>query len=322
MTDTSVKAAGAVPVEASIRQELAHGDAMIGTVAPILRHLLANDERSIFCDEVIAGIRGMMTDVARQLLDAVSDAAGVPDQRDHDPAQIAELAEGFAGHSGFLAHVHALALETRLAGQLNTRLAMDPVLSPLLQTLIASGEPQIAESAMALMAAQARFVQSQRRMQLPLAELPGDLLHAALLGLQGHGTDAAEGRSPVAIAVAAIRTSFDESHSRLGLISRLLTGMGDGALAALSVSSAGVAIFLSALALASGQEREMAILATHEGQVVRLALALRAAGLRPESIEEQFIALHPGANLPDGFEQLGPDCAAALLARSAAFPGG
>ncbi len=295
---------------------------MIGTIAPILRHLLANDEHSVFGDEIIAAMRGMMTDIARQLLDAVSNAAGAPDNREHDPAQIGELVEGFAGHSGFLAHVHALALESQLANRLNVRLAMDPVLSPLLQALIASSEPQVAASAMALMAAQARFVQSQRRMQLPLAELPGDLLHAALLSLQGQASHDHEAQGHVAAAVAAIRGSFDESRSRLGLISRLVSGMGGGATAALSISHAGVAIFLSALALASGQDRDMTVLATNEGQVARLALALRASGLRSDLIEEQFVSLHPEVTLPSGFEQLGPDHAAALLARSATFPGG
>lgn len=322
MTISSVQTVEAVPVETTMRQELAHGDALLGTIAPILRHLLANDEHSVFGDEIIAAMRGMMTDVAKQLLDSLNDAAGSPDHREYEPAQIAELVDGLAGHPGFLAHVHALALESQLANRLNARLAMDSVLSPLLQALIASAEPQTAASAMALMAAQARFVKAQQRMQLPLAELPGDLLHAALLGLQGQAGEDVETQDHAAAAAATIRASFNESRSRLGLISRLVSGMGGGATAALSVSHAGVAIFLSALALASGQDRDMAVLATNEGQVARLALALRASGLRPEVIEEQFVSLHPEVTLPHGFGQLGSDHAAALLARSASYAGG
>jgi len=97
--------------------------------------------------------------------------------------------------------------------------------------------------------------------------------------------------------------------------------MGGGATAALSITHAGVGIFLSALALASGQDRDMAVLATNEGQLARLAIALRASGLKPQSIEEQFDSLHPEVSLPEGFDQLGSDTAAALLARSASFPG-
>ncbi len=322
MTEPSVQAADTVPVEMTMRQELAHGDAMIGTIGPILRHLLANDEHSVFGDEIIAAMRGMMTDVAKQLLAAAKSAAGAGNEPDHDPAQVAALVVEFSSNPSFLAHIHALALESQLSSRLASRMAIDPVLSPLLQALIASNEPQVAAAAMALLAAQARFVQNQRRMQLPLIELPGDLLHVALLALQGHSADDPDGQSHAAAATAKIRAAFDESRSRLGLISRLVTGMGGGATAALSVSHAGAAIFLSALALASGQDRDLAVLATNEGQVARLALALRASGLRPETIEEQFVSLHPEVTLPGGFEQLGSDHAAALLARSASFAGG
>jgi hypothetical protein len=67
MIDTSAQTAPSAPIEAVLREELAHGDAMIGTIAPILRHLLANDEHSVFGDEIIASMRGMLSDVARQL---------------------------------------------------------------------------------------------------------------------------------------------------------------------------------------------------------------------------------------------------------------
>ncbi|MFN5819360.1 MAG: hypothetical protein ACK44Y_02890, partial [Novosphingobium sp.] len=59
----------------------------------------------------------------------------------------------------------------------------------------------------------------------------------------------------------------------------------------------------------------------HEGQLARLALALRAAGVRPENVEEQVLAIHPDVSLPEGFETLGADRAAALLARSFAGAG-
>lgn len=321
MIDTFAQSGGPASVESVLRDELAHGDAMIGTIAPILRHLLANDEHSVFGDEIIAAMRGMMSDVARQLLDAHTDAAEDAGDRQHDPAKIASLVEHFTTHPGFLSHVHALALEWQLTHRLQARLALDPVLSPLLQALIASSEPNVAASSMALLAAQARFVQNQRRMQLPLIELPGDLMHAGLVSLRGVAGDTEEDQAHAVAAEQKIRSTFDESRSRLGLISRLVTGMGGGATVALSVSHAGVAIFLSALAIASGQDRDMATLATNESQVARLALALRACGLRPEAIEEQFGSLHPEVTLPPNFEQLGSDHAAALLARSAAFPG-
>jgi hypothetical protein len=318
MTEHSAQAISVEAVGAVLRDELSHGDALIGTISPILRHLLANDEHSVFGDDIIARVRGMMSDVARQLLDQLAIGAGAGEERDHLPAHVAALVDSMVAHTGFLGHVHALALEWQLTERLQARLALDPVLSPLLQALVASPDPGVASSAMALLASQARFVQAQRRMQLPLSELPGDLVHAAVLAMRGHaGNDEA-----AAAAEQAIRASYDEGRSRLGLISRLITGMGGGATAALSISHAGTAMFISALALGSGQDRDMAVLATNEGQLARLALALRAAGLRQQAIEEQFVSLHPEVALPPGFEQLGSDQAAALLAHSAAYPGG
>jgi hypothetical protein len=320
MIDTVVPGEAFGSVETVLRDELAHGDALLGTIAPILRHLLANDDHSVFGDEIIARVRGMLGDVARQLLDAVAEAAGTTERQDHPAEQVQALITSFVAHSGFLAHAHALALEWQLTQRLHTRLGLDPVLSPLVQILVASTEPATAGQAMALLAAQARFTQSQRRMQLPLAELPGDLLHAALLNLRHHIGEEAE--SAAQTAETAIRSAHDEARSRLGLIARLVTGMGGGATAALSVSHAGVALFLSALALGSGQDRDLAVLATNEGQLARFALALRAAGLRTPVVAEQFVALHPESDLPEGFDALGADRAAAMLARSTALPGG
>lgn len=321
MSETAAHANHVVSVETVMREELAHGDAMIGTIAPIMRHLLANDEHSVFGDDIVAAVRGMMNHLAAQLLDELASAAGEPDRRDHDPETVRILVEGFVAHAGFLSHVHALSLEWQLTQRMQVRLALDPVLSPLLQALIASSDAPVASTSMALLASQARFVQRQRRMELPLEELPGDLLHAALISLRGLAGDDPDLQAQIAATDQAIRGRYDEARSRLGLISRLVMGMGGGATAALAVTHAGVGIFLTALALASGQDRDMAVLSTNEAQVARLALALRASGMKPQSIEEQFLSLHPEVTLPDGFDQLGTDHAAALLARSAVYPG-
>ena len=321
MIQNAAQAIADIPVEELLRDELSRCDAVVSTIAPILRQLLANDDHSVFSDEIVARVRGMMRSVAIQLLDEVAAASEQPEQREHSAAAIDALINGFVAHNEFLNHTHALALEWQLTERLQARLALDPVLSPLLQALIASAEADTAGLAMTLLAAQARFAQSQRRMQLPLTELPGDLLHAALLAMRHCACADEPAQNRAASAEAVIRARFDESRSRLGLISRMVTGLGGGASAALSVTHAGVGIFLTALALASGQDRDMAVLATNEGQRTRFALALRASGLKPASVEEQFAAIHPDASLPPGFERLGADHAAALLTRSSAFPG-
>lgn len=304
-------------VEDVLREELNHGDAMLGTIAPILRHLLTNDDHSLFSDEIVARVRGMMDHLARQLLDALDEAGAETSDRNHGDDVVGRVMAELVERSALLTHVHALAIEFHLTERLQARLSLDPVLSPLLQSLIAASDGNVSGASMALLATQARFVQAQRRMQLPLGELPADLFHAALQALRAIEADDAA----TAIAETALKAQYDEGRSRLSLLSRLVLGMGGGATAALSVTHAGVALFLSALSLGSGQDRDLTILATNEAQLARLALALRAAGVKADAIEEQFLSIHPDISLPEGFSQLGADRAAALLARSLVVPG-
>jgi hypothetical protein len=304
-------------VEDVLRDDLLEGDALIGTLGPILRHLLASDDHSLFSDEIVARVRGMLEHVSTQLLHAQADAAGIEDRRSLIGDRREAFVESFLGIPAVLNHVHALALEWQLTERLQARNDVDQVVSPLLQALISSSDAATAGTGMMALAAQARFVQSQRRMELPLCELPGDLFHSALITMRAQAPEQEDGAAGK--AEAELRAKFDESNSRLGLIARLVTGMGSGAIAALSIDHAGAAIFLTALAIGSGQDRDLAVLSTNDRQLARLALSLRAAGLKPKAVEEQFLFLHPEIGLPAGFEQLGPDRAAALLSASAPF---
>lgn len=298
-------------VETVLREELARGDTLLEAAGPVLRHLLANDDTSLFGDEIIARVRGMLCHLAEQLLMEQALAAAHPEPADFAAGRSDGLVGLLIGHSALVAHVHATALEGQLTDRLQARAGIDAVLSPLLQALISSGDADTAGAGMAMLAAQARFVQQQRRMELPLCELPGDLFHVALIALRtsGHGEEDAA----CAAAETTLRARFDEGRSRLGLASRLVTAMGGGAVAALSLSHAGVALFLTALGMASVQSRSSAVMATDERQLARLALSLRAAGLKTRAVEEQFVILHPDFLLPEGFDAMRADRAATLL---------
>jgi hypothetical protein len=307
----------AVPtVDDVLLAELAQGDAMLGTLGPILRHLLANDDHTLFSDEIVARVRGMIGDLARQLLIAQVEVGEILDAGTFLAERQAELAAGLLDSPAMLGHAHALALEWQLTDRLQARNNLDPVLAPLLQELMASNDAAIAGTAMTLLAAQARFVQTQRRMELPLTELPGDLFHYSLITMRAQAEGA--GDEIAASAEARLRTGYDESRGRVGLTARLVTGIGGKAVEALAIENAGVAMFLTALAIGSGQDRDLAVLATNDRQLARLALSLRASGLKPKAVEEQFLYLHPEVALPEGFDQLRPDRAAALLHSS--FP--
>lgn len=298
-----------IPVEHLLRDELAHGDVVISTTGPVLRHLLANDDRSLFSDEIVARVRGMVSDLARQMLFELAAVAGEDDRiafvEDSRPQLAAALMEAPA----LLAHVHALALEHQLAIRLSQRNMIDPVLSSMMQELLASPMADNAALAMAVLAAQSRFMQYLRRMELPLGELPADLFHTALLAFrQVTDSDAAED------AEASLRNAFDESCSRIGLMEKLVFSLGGDVQKALSLSHAGLALFVSALASASGQDRDIVVLSLNERQLARLAVTLRASGLGQEALEEQFLHFHPDNGLPEGFETLQADTAASMLA--------
>lgn len=165
---------------------------------------------------------------------------------------------------------------------------------------------------MASLTAQARFAQTQRRMELPLSELPGDLFHDLLLAWREYSDQL---RSDAMIrAEAKLRNNFDEGAGRLSLMARVVAGMGQGGLRALDIDRAGAALFLSALAARSGQTRIATVLSTHPRQTVRLALGLRAAGLDSADVERQILRINPQADPPTGISELAPEEARRLLA--------
>jgi hypothetical protein len=294
MGDKTMHLSDEAKAEAVLRDELARETRALGSVVPVLRHLLASEGQRLVNDAILARVRGMLSDLAAQLV-----AAG------HSGGQDA-LAEALAGDPALLAFCHALAAESHLAERLHQQRSIDPVLSPLLQELIASETPAIAELAMNALAAQSRFIQTQRRMQLPLAELPAELFGGVLAAC----TDGS-GRT-------ALQQAYDEGASRLGLLARLVGAMRRGAVAALALDHAGPALFASALAALAGQSRDHAVLACHEGQGLHLALMLRAAGLEPDAIERQFLTLDPAAPLPRDLASFSPERARLLLGTGAA----
>ena len=297
-------------VEAILRDELARETRALSAVVPVLRHLLGSEAQILVSDVILARVRGMIGDLAAQLValhagyDPATRTAGI------DPAAHDRFAETLMADEVLLAFCHALATESLIAERLQQSHGIDPVLSPLLQELIASEDAAVAGLAMRTLAAQSRFVQSQRRMQLPLGELPAELFHALLTRAQSGALGAADGGADM----AQMQRAYDEASSRLGLLARLIAGLRRGALAALVLDHAGIALFAAALASVTRTSRPAAVLACHEGQGVRFALLLRAAGLAPPAIERQVLIIEPDARLPRALAELPAERAAALLA--------
>ena len=316
MAETAYSMDSRAGIEDMLRDEVAMSEQFRIGAGSILRHLLRNDDRSMFSDEVIARVRGILRDLATQLLTATQEGVNEPG-RAPEPA-IDSLVMSFIEIPALLSHVHAITLEWQLADQLATRTALDAVLSPLLQARIASADADESSAAMLLLTAQARFMQVVRRMEFPICELPGDLFHLVLLSLRAQGANDPAVDAAAAAADAALRARYDERRTRLALFEQVLAAMGSEAGSALYIQTAGVGFFLTALALGSRQDRDEAAFSTTDSQIGKLTLLIAACGLKGEALVGQLAVLHPDFDLPDGLDMIRPDTAAAILAEASA----
>lgn len=298
MIDPSVRIEGDEPGE-GLRDSLARGDALAGTVGPILRHLLGNQCGAIFGDAILARVRGMASHLAQQLLEAA------------DPDKLDRLANALLDVPVILSHLHAVAIEWQWTEWLEQRFGIDPVVPPLLHEAIASPVAETKSVATRLLAAQARWCQAQRRMQIEVDEMPAEVVQASLHVLRAALADDAQS------AEGRVRSAYDEGASRLGLAGRLISGLAHEGRVALDLSYAGPALFVSALAVASAQDRDTLLLSTHGSQMIRLLLAMRSAGLGIGDIARQIFMLHPDAELPRELDVLSAEQAAAVLAQGA-----
>lgn len=296
-------------VEQALRDELARCEVAAAAASPVLGHLLANEDSILYSDAVVARVRGMIADLADQLLGALEQHVEVP----HRTRRQESLARALASDAAVVDHAHAVALEARLTERLQARGGVDEVFSPLLQELSASQDAELAKLAQALAGSQTRFMQCYRQMTLPLVELSVPAFEGSLSALRAAASDEGAGA-----AERALRESYRDYRRRVELLDELV-GLVPQPKSLLSVEDVGLATFASALAKAFPQTRDRNILLLTETQALRLVIVLRASGLQPRAVEQQLQALHPDLSLPEGFETLSPQGAAALLGGEAPF---
>lgn len=311
MIDAPTTGQGAELAEQALRDELARCDAAIAGARPVLRSLLANEDAALFSDAVIARMRGMMLDLAAQLLSAQATAAEVRDLAAFLAGHRDGLALALASSADLLAHVHVRVLEAQIAERLQAHNGLDPVTSPLVQQSLGDPDPELAELATAVLTAQGRFMRQVRKMELPLGELPAELFDQALaIGREFGGTG-------VAVGERGLRGAYDASAIREALLTRFASRAAEQRADLLSLDHAGLAVFVTALAVASRQPRERVMTSFADSQLARLALSLRSAGLTQQAMEMHFQLIHPEHSLPPGFEIVPADRAAALLSTGA-----
>jgi hypothetical protein len=208
-----------------------------GASGALLRPLALGQADGSLGDGVVAHVRGLLEDVARQLVEALAGAAHAGGTCMEGGAQAAFVAL-LASNGTFLGGLHALALEWRLTARLEERQGIDSVLTPLLLAALAveaEGSEDDTPLALArgLAGAQFRFCLDSRRMRLPLGELPPDLFRIALAALHLHASglpaaDRDDAHSRAIIAERSLRLRFDAERGRLALLRRF-AGEGAGA---------------------------------------------------------------------------------------------
>lgn len=300
-SDTDMAAA----LTAQLRAELAADDRALSGMVPVLTHMLASPGEKMVSDDVLARLRGLIGSVARQL-----NAMGGISEPQHTDA----LALAIAENGNLLTHFYGLAIEGAITDWLIAERGIDPVLSTLLRELVGSKEAEIAQLAMSLMAAQARFAEGQRRADLAVFELPAGLFDEAIGVWKAWAKR--EPLPELAKIEGDLRAQYDEGATRIGLIERLLSAIGAGGAVVCELETAGLAIFSSAVAKQTGQQRELVLLSCQPGQSLRLALALKICGLPEEAIMHQFDVLGRAVALPDDFADWKEDAATELLAGS------
>ena len=319
MNEPQIEAEPEWPEGAALRDALARGDTMLSRSGPILSHLLSDTDRSLFTDEIVARVRGMLADLATQLLRVQADATGTRAREEFVAQHSVGLAKAIASSPALVAHCHALSIEWLTTARLEEGVPLDPVLSPMMQALIGHEDTGIAGAAMAALAAQTRFTRAQRRIELPLAELSGDLFHDLLL--HWHEYNHEEQSSALERAEVRLREGFDEAANRVALLSRVISGLGKDADEALHIENAGVALFLTALACRTGQSRDLTAFSLNDSQTARLALSLRAARMKVADIERQMLCIHPDADPPSELDQIGIREAAEMIGQSGKWIG-
>ena len=299
MTRESSKIAGEAAIMDGLRGDLARDDRALASVVPVLSHALAHPGEPLVSDEVIANMRGFFAGIAREFPTSVDSGSA--------DAFAAVLVE----NGDLVSHYYAAGIESAITHSLSEDYGIDPALPALVQELIGSKDAQIAELAMAFMAAQARFSAGHRRGTAALFELPPELFDAAVSTWSAWAESI--GFTDASGAEAELRARYDEGVTRLGLINRLLNAIGAGSQVFSEIETAGLAIFASAIAKDSSQPRELVLLSCQAQQSLRLALSLKASGRSSEAILRQFAFVGRGIALPPDFDEWSQQQAAEIL---------
>lgn len=295
--------------DSALSELLATGEQTRRSLPSQLRHQIGFADPSLFDDELVARTRGLLVHLTAQIAGDRPQGSDNPDYREGRDA----ILRAVFTQPGLLAHCHALALEYRLTRKLAASAGIDPLLPTLLQELIASPSEPTSRLSSSFLAAQSRFLRDMERMQLPLRQLPAELLNIAL----GIGREQSNDPLMADAIRQAVQASYDEGATRVALMQRLVSLPDYPQLRGWQVEQTGVPLFLAGLLPVAGPDYHDVVLSTTESQMARLALTLRTRGCNPRVVSRNLLLLHDRTALQVG-ASTDPATASALLAESAA----
>lgn len=94
---------GSIPFAGTWRADLARAERALTGVGPVLVHILASDGNSLISDAIVARVRGMLRDIARQLVTRLDDESSSGEDGLHDLSE--RLTHDLANDTTLLSHI-------------------------------------------------------------------------------------------------------------------------------------------------------------------------------------------------------------------------
>lgn len=273
--------APARPAKRDVGALLRHADEqarLAGSVPVIVRQRLAPHGVAMLREDDISLAGGFVDAITRSLIDSLC-----PVSQTVDPALIAS--EVILADSSLTRLLFARAIEARLCRNSPLIGLAMAELPPRVEAGVADAQDELAEAAMALIAAQSRFVGNAQTFSIELTELPPEIVAGLVQRMLGWMQDRLH-VDPMAVRTSAdaLLAGFDERRGRPHRLMRFchvfaLPRAGD----AWSLVDNGPSLIFVMLARATALPPEWIIDTVRDADLARLAVLLRSCGMSAET---------------------------------------
>ncbi|MGQ2941940.1 MAG: hypothetical protein ACT6Q7_10580 [Blastomonas fulva] len=315
----STDMAPARPVPRDVGALLRHAEEqarLAGAIPVLVRQRLAPGSAASLREDDLSLAGGFADSIARHLVEALA-----PDPDAVDASLVAH--EVVLADPAATRLVHARAIEARLCRNAPLIGLAMAELPPRVEAQVADTQDELAESAMALIVAQSRFVGNAQGFRLDLSELPPETVNALVQRLTGWMQDRLQADPLVLRARAdALLGGFDERRGRPHRLMRFchlfaLPRAGDD----WSLADNGPSLGFAMLARTSGLPFDHLIDMARDADLSRLAVVVRGCDVPADTAARLIEGIAMLASLrleavpsAAALAAIGPDDAARLIA--------